>query len=423
MRARLNTLSEGIRIALEAIRATKIRAGLTISGVAIGVGVVVTMAAMITGIRSSILSPFEAGGANNFYLTPFDFTDVRLVGDGSGRPPWWDRPELTHEEIDRIERLSAVSEAIVNFEFSPTFSFEGRRVRAFQGNGMSAGWTAAQPGEFIAGRNFVPTEVDEGRAVVVISPGLAEELFGQRDPIGRNVRVTAGRRAVSPLFRVVGVYRADDNIFAETIDHWAIFPWTAAEKRLKARNRFNFLMLTVVPREPFGREQAKDQVTTVLRSMRGLGPADDNNFALVESQQIVESFNQLTAAFFLVMIALSSVALMVGGIGVIGIMMISVTERTREIGIRKAVGATRNEILWQFLVEASVLTFLGGALGLALGAGLADFIEARTPIPASIPIWSIVAALTSAIVTGMLFGLFPALRGARMTPVKALRFE
>ena len=104
MRARLNTLNEGIRIALEAIRATKIRAGLTISGVAIGVGVVVTMAAMITGIRSSILSPFEAGGADNFYLTPFDFTDVRLVGDGSGRPPWWDRPELTHEEIDRIER-------------------------------------------------------------------------------------------------------------------------------------------------------------------------------------------------------------------------------------------------------------------------------------------------------------------------------
>ena len=112
-----------------------------------------------------------------------------------------------------------------------------------------------------------------------------------------------------------------------------------------------------------------------------------------------------------------------GGIGVIGIMMISVTERTREIGIRKAVGATRNEILWQFLVEAAVLTFLGGAIGLCLGAGIAGVIEARTPVPAAIPFWSIVAALTSAVVTGMLFGLFPALRGARMTPVRALRFE
>ena len=423
MRARLYVLREGVRIALDAIRATKVRASLTIAGVAIGVGVVVTMAAMITGIRSSILAPFESAGPENFYLTPFDFTDVRLVGDGSGRPPWWDRPELTHEEIDRIERLPAVSEAVVNFEFSPTFSFEGRRVRAFQGNGMSAGWVAAQPGRFIAGRNFVPTEVDEGRAVVVISTGLAEELFGQRDPVGRSVRVTAGRRAVSPLFRVVGVYEMEDNIFAEAFDHWAIFPWTAAEKRLKARNRFNFLMLTIVPREPFSRDQAKDQVTTVLRSMRGLGPAEDNNFALVESQQIIESFNQLTAAFFLVMIALSSVALLVGGIGVVGIMLISVTERTREIGIRKAVGATRNEILWQFLVEAAVLTFLGGAIGLGLGAALADLVEARTPIPAAIPLWSVVAALASAVITGMAFGLFPALRGARMTPVKALRFE
>ena len=423
MKARLNTLNEGIRIALDAIRASKVRAGLTILGVAIGVAVVVTMAAMITGIRSSILAPFEVAGPNNFFVTPFDFTDARLVTDGSGRPPWWDRPELTHEEIDRIERLPAVSDAVVNFEFNPTFSYEGRRVQAFQGNGMSAGWTASQPGEFTAGRNFVPTEVEAARAVVVISPGLAEELFGQRDPIGRSVRVSAGRRGVSPLFRVVGVYSAQDNIFAEAFDHWAIFPWTAAEKRLKARNRFNFLMLTIVPRPGFLRDEAKDQVTTVLRSMRGLGPAAENNFALVESQQIIDSFNQLTAAFFLVMIALSSVALMVGGIGVIGIMMISVTERTREIGIRKAVGATRNEILWQFLVEASVLTFMGGAIGLGLGALLANGIEARTPIPAAIPLWSVVAALGSAIVTGMLFGLFPALRGARMTPVKALRFE
>ncbi|MYK68439.1 MAG: FtsX-like permease family protein [Gammaproteobacteria bacterium] len=157
--------------------------------------------------------------------------------------------------------------------------------------------------------------------------------------------------------------------------------------------------------------------------MRGLGPGDDNNFALIESQQMIDTFDQLTAVFFLVMIALSSVALLVGGIGVIGIMMISVTERTREIGIRKAVGATRNEILWQFLVEAAVLTFMGGAIGLALGAALATGIEARTPLPAAIPLWSVIAALVSAIVTGMLFGLFPALRGARMTPVRALGFE
>lgn len=424
MRANLNTLSEGIRIALSAIGASKVRAGLTILGVAIGVAVVVTMAAMITGIRSSIFESFEAAGPENFFVMPFDFSEIRLTGDGSGRPPWWNRPDLTHEEIRRIERLPTVDEATVDFDFSVTMSFEGNRVTGIQSSGNSAGWPSYVPGDFSAGRNFVPSEVQQARAVVVLSRSLAEELFGQRDPIGRSIRVSARRRGVNPLFRVVGVFDQEGNVFAEVVDHFAIFPWTSAEKRLKARNPFqNFLSLVVVPNPDFGRDEAKDQVTTVLRSMRGLGPGDDNNFALVESQQMIETFDQLTAVFFLVMIALSSVALMVGGIGVIGIMMISVTERTREIGIRKAVGATRNEILWQFLVEAAVLTFMGGAIGLGLGAALATGIEARTPVPAAIPLWSIIAALVSAIVTGMLFGLFPALRGARMTPVRALGFE
>lgn len=424
MKANLNTLGEGIRIALSAIRASKVRAGLTILGVGIGVAVVVTMAAMITGIRSSVAEGFEAAGPENFFVMPFDFSEIRLAGDGSGRPPWWNRPDLTHEEIRRIERLPAVAEATVDFDFNVTMSFEGNRVSGIGSSGNSAGWPSYTAGDFTAGRNFVPSEVQQARAVVVLSSALAEELFGQRDPIGRSVRVSARRRGVNPLFRVVGVFDLEGNVFAEVVDHIAIFPWTSAEKRLKARNPFqNFLSLVVVPHPDFPRDVTKDQVTTVLRSMRELGPGEDNNFALVESQQMIETFDQITAVFFLVMIALSSVALLVGGIGVIGIMMISVTERTREIGIRKAVGATRNEILWQFLVEASVLTFLGGAIGLGLGALVAAGIEARTPVPASIPFWSIVAALTSAIVTGMLFGLFPALRGARMTPVKALRFE
>lgn len=424
MKARLNTLTEGIRIALDAIRATKIRAGLTILGVAIGVAVVVTMAAMITGIRTSILAPFESAGPDNFYVTAFDMTGARVANDGSRRPEWWDRPDFTDAEISRLADLPSVSDAVVDFDFSTRVSFEGRRVDGIQSSGNSAGWVAFQPGEFIAGRNFVPAEVSRSRALVVLSRPLAEELFGQRDPIGRSVRVSAGRRGVNPLFQVVGVFEPEGNIFTEIIDHWAVFPWTAAEKRLKARPPgFPVLWIVVVPSPEFTREEAKDQVTGVLRSMRGLGPGEDNNFSIIESEQMIATFDQLTGAFFLVMIALSSVALMVGGIGVIGIMMISVTERTREIGIRKAVGATRNEILWQFLVEASVLTFLGGAVGLALGAGVADFIEARTPIPAVIPFWSIIAALGSAIMTGMLFGLFPALRGARMTPVRALGFE
>ena len=179
----------------------------------------------------------------------------------------------------------------------------------------------------------------------------------------------------------------------------------------------------MVPRASVPQETAIDQVIGSMRSMRGLRPRDESNFAIIRSDQLLEIFNTFIGVFFLVMLALSSVGLLVGGIGVIGIMMISVTERTREIGIRKAVGATRQEIMWQFLVESAVLTFLGGVAGLALGAGLAEAVAAYTPIPASIPLWAIFAAMGMAIVTGILFGIAPAYRASRLDPISALRHE
>ena len=178
-----------------------------------------------------------------------------------------------------------------------------------------------------------------------------------------------------------------------------------------------------MPRTGVTQSVAQDQVIGSLRGARGLGPREDNNFALLSSAQLVESFDQLTGVFFLVMLARSSAGLLVGGVGVIGIMLISVTERTREIGVRKALGATRREILWQFLVEAGFLTLLGGAAGLILGALIAFVTAEFTPIPARIPLWSVATALVVAALTGMLFGLLPAWRAARLQPVVALRAE
>lgn len=413
----LTALGEGIRIALDALRTNKIRTGLTILGVAIGVGVVVTMAALITGIRSSVMEAFEAAGPNTFFVMPFDFTEVRVA---SNRPPWWDRPEITHAEISRIAALPGVQEAVVDFDFSASVAFEGRSV-SLQASGDSEGWPHVTIGSFVAGRNFIHAEVAGARPVVVISQPVAEELFGQRDPIGRRVRVRTSRAA--ELFEVVGVYEIEDNIFTALAEHFAIFPWTSAERRLDARDRWNFTAVVVVPDESYRLEDVRDQVIGTLRAARGLRPAEENNFALVQSDQLVQLFNQLTAMFFIVMLALSSVGLLVGGVGVIGIMLISVTERTREIGIRKSVGATRKEILWQFLVEAGVLTALGGAAGLLVGGGAAELLESMTPLPARIPFWSVVVALLMALLTGVLFGLLPAIRASRMEPVKALGYE
>jgi putative ABC transport system permease protein len=414
-------LDEGVRIAWAAIRANKIRSSLTILGVGIGVAVVVTMAALITGIRSSVLEAFESAGPENVIVTRFDMTDVRIVSDGSGRPPWWDKPKITPLEAERIGRLPAVREAIVDFDMNLSISYEGRRVTGVQASGDSPGWSSYTLGDFTAGRNFIQTEVDQARAILVISQALAEELFGTLDPIGKRVRVSSGRQGVSELFSVVGVFDVGESIFSDVVQHFAIVPYTAALKRLKADDMF--LQILVVPEAGVPTAELEDQIISLMRTLRGLGPKEENNFAILRSDQLVDMFNQLTGVFFIVMLALSSVGLMVGGVGVIGIMLISVTERTREIGVRKAVGATRREILWQFLVEAGVLTLMGGAAGLLLGGAAAKGVEAATPIPASIPLWSVLAALGMALLTGMLFGLLPAMRASKLEPVDALRYE
>lgn len=416
----LTVLREGIGIAFDAIRANRIRAGLTILGVGIGVAVVVTMAALITGIRSSVLEAFEAAGPENFIVVRFDFTAV-FFDTGSGRPPWWDKPIITPDEAQRIGRLPSVDEALYNYQFSTSVGWGNRQLTGVSGQGYSSGWPRYAQGDFVAGRDFTPAEVRESRAVVVLSEALADELFGPLDPIGRTVRLSSPVRDVRDDFRVVGVYLQAENIFSSAIDHWLVVPYTTGLRRLKADD--SQAQILVVPDSTAPSSLARDEVIASLRAARGLGPRDENDFAILQSAQLVDSFNQLTGVFFLVMLALSSAGLLVGGVGVIGIMLISVTERTREIGVRKAVGATRREILWQFLVEAGVLTMLGGALGLLLGGGLAWAVAALTPIPAEIPLWSVGAALASAAFTGMLFGLLPAYRAARLEPVEALRAE
>jgi len=420
-------VGEGIRIALNSVRANLFRSGLTILGVAIGVMVVVVMAALISGIRASVAEGIESAGPRNFYVMRFDLSDVQLVQDGTGRPPWWNRPPITQDEARRIDALAGVERAVITIPFQNpvmggglTLNHGGTRVTGIQATGEAASWPDFRAGRFMAGRNFVPAEVQEARSVVVLSRQLAQDLFQNRGAVGERIRASSGENRAIPL-TVVGVFDPAENLFEGQDPHLAIVPHTTAVKRLAISE--DWLQLAVVPRADVDQSVAEDQVIGTMRTMRGLAPGEANNFAVMRSTQLLEFFDEFTAVFFAVMLALSSVGLLVGGVGVVGIMMISVTERTREIGIRKAVGASRPEILWQFLVEAGVLTFLGGGAGLLAGAGLAWGVAALTPIPASIPMWAVAASLAMAVVTGMLFGLIPAARAARMEPVRALRAE
>jgi putative ABC transport system permease protein len=409
---RLESLKEGVNLALDQLRANKFRSALTIIGIVVGVATVMAMSAMVAGIRSGIMTEMEAAGPKNFFFGRFDWNEVRMVSDG---PPWGDNPKVTVQEVLALRRLPAIKDAIPGVDGSAVVEFGRERIANVQLPGRGSGWTAYTTGRMVAGHDFLPSDVASAAPVAVVSVKMAEALFGPLDPIGRTVRMNG------QAFRVVGVFEPAKNIFASVIKHFAVIPYTAGLKHLDFDDEMIGGLIVTEPSAT--QDEAMDQVTAYIRTSRGLHPSAANNFAIIRQEEMARTFNKITGIFFLVMIALSSVALMVGGVGVIAIMMIAVTERTREIGIRKALGATEREILWQFLFESVTVTFIGGVIGMIIGGLLAFMVSALTPIDAKVPIGGIIAALGMATVAGVLFGLWPAWRAARLDPVVALRYE
>ena len=413
--APLSRAVEGVGIALESLRSNKVRAALTILGVAIGVTVVIAMASAITGINRSITGILEAAGPKTFFVFRY-FSGGLEVSDGSDETsPWRHMPELTMAEAELIRRLPAVREINVEESSEGPVSYQDVNLSGVHVSGVSPAWTQVNGGDILAGRNFSQMEYAAGARVAVINDKLAESLFPGLDPIGKKIKI------YGQPFEVVGLHAEAASLFSNASDPRLAIPHTTFEK--VADYWHGWMQIAVVPTETTTVSEAQDEVTAALRTARGLHPGQDNNFALVTQDRVLEAFNSITAGFFVAMITLSSVGLMVGGVGVVAIMMISVTERTREIGVRKALGATRGEILFQFLVEAATLTLVGCLIGMALGALVAWGVRSFTPIPASVPLGSVVAAVISSILTGVLFGLYPAGKAARLDPVEALRYE
>lgn len=418
---RLEALVEAAALAVDQLRVNKFRSVLTILGIVVGVASVMAMSSMVAGIRKGVMSELEAAGPKNFFFARFDWNEVRISDDG---PPWGDNPRVTVREVLSLNNLPSIKRAIPGIDGNGVVEFGKERITNVGFPGRGAGWDQYTKGTIVAGHNFLQHDVDAGNPVAVITTDLADKLFGQLDPVGRTVRLTATSVWDGPAdvpFRVVGVFKQSPNIFASILKHWAVIPYTAGQKHL-GYNEDNVGGLIVTATHAT-QQEAMDQVRAHVRVTRGMKPGDADNFALVRQEEMAKTFNKITGIFFMVMIALSSVALMVGGVGVIAIMMIAVTERTREIGIRKALGATQREILSQFLIESVTVTLIGGVIGMILGAAFALLVGALTPIDASIPLAGVVAALGMATVAGVLFGLWPAWRAARMDPVVALRYE
>jgi putative ABC transport system permease protein len=411
----LTPVFEGVGIAIAALRGNKTRAALTILGVAIGVMVVMVMAALINGINTDVARLFEEAGSRTFYVERF-FQGGIHVSDGSDEmSPWRRRPHLNADEAARLAALPSVAFVDILEWWGASASYEGKELGSVGTEGRTENWVRVSGGDVYPGRSFTRVETLTSARVVLVTDKLAEQLFGQLDPVGKVIRLNG------QPFEVIGKYTPPPNLFGDGEGPRAIMPHTTLNKYLKPER--GWMRFAIAAGDSVTVEDAMDDVTIAMRTMRGLRPGQESNFDLVTADKLLDTWNKITGVFFLVMIVLSGVGLMVGGVGVIAIMMISVTERTREIGVRKALGARNREILWQFLVEASTLTLIGGLVGMILGGGIAFIVSQVTPLPATVPVWAVVAAVGAAAFTGILFGIYPAARAARLDPVDALRYE
>ncbi len=415
MGLRVGAFGENVLIAFDAIRVNALRSSLTILGVVIGVATVMAMAAIVEGIRSQIVTTIEVAGPTTFYVMK-KFSQTPLNPDNLPAEVRI-RPDLSEPEADRLRRLPEIAYASLWAQTLARIELNGVRSQSMAIFGADDGFTRIQGGELLQGRWFTRHELNSGAPVVVLQDELARSLFGRERMLGRQVHV-GGRPLV-----VIGLWQEPGNIFAPPGQAvGAVVPYKYLERSYPI-DKTNALWIPVKPRAGVSVADAQGAAVMAIREMRGLRPGSMNSFDLVTQDQILDTFNGITSVFFLVMIVLSGVALLVGGIGVMAIMTVSVTSRTREIGIRKALGATRHDILLQFLIEACTLTGIGGLIGILVGLALGRVASYALDISAPVPVSLTVIAVVVSVGIGIIFGMVPAQRAAKLDPIESLRYE
>jgi putative ABC transport system permease protein len=431
---RSGLFSEIVVMAVDTLRASKLRSALTVLGVVIGITSIVGMTSLIRGFDNSLRESISQLGPDTIIVQKWG-----ALSFAAGRSflEVARRPNLTMEDARAIER-ECPSVAIVDVwlgAFGNTQSrvYYGReRTKRLAVLGATENWAAVNFAKLELGRLFIPAEVEHRRQVVILGNGPWKSLFPSIDPIGKVVRVGSNQ------FTVIGVLgkRPSPGNFSTDVDDFAVIPYGTYEKfygkvlkgsaRISAGNFnpavFRTAMIAVVPRQG-AREAAMREVEAIMRVRHRLKLDEPNDFDLATQDAVLNVWEQISQATFLALVVISSIALMVGGIGVMAIMMISVTERTREIGVRKALGARRREVLWQFLIEAVFLTSAGGLLGILFGSAIGLGVHWLSGFPVSLPWWSFAIGIGFSASVGIFFGLFPAVKASRLDPIEALRYE
>jgi putative ABC transport system permease protein len=432
---RSGLLGEIVSMSIDTLRTNKMRSALTVLGVVIGITSIVGMTSLIRGFDNSLRDAISQLGPNTIMVQKWGA--LSIVGGGKSFLEVARRPNLSKEDAIAIER-DCPSVALVDvwlgaFGNSQSRIYYGHeRTKQLMVLGATENWAAVNFAKLEFGRLFLPAEVDHRRQVVVLGNNPWQSLFPNIDPIGKVVRIAGNQ------FTVIGVLgkRPSPGGFSTGADDFAVIPFTAHEKLygkvLKGSAKisassfnpavFRTAMIAVVPREGM-RDQAMQEVEALMRIRHKLNLDQPNDFDLATQDAVLKVWDQISSATFLALVVISSIALMVGGIGVMAIMMISVTERTREIGVRKALGARRREILWQFLIEAAFLTSAGGLIGIAGGSSIGLIIHWASGFPVSLPWWSFAIGIGFSASIGIFFGLFPAIKASRLDPIEALRYE
>ena len=422
-------MRETAAMAFDTLRSNKMRSALTVLGVVIGVTSIVGMTSLIRGFDSSLRDSISSLGPNTIFVQKFGGLSF---SSGKSFMELMRRPNLSLADMQAIERLgTTVGMTDLWLGAGPgqppvqRIFYGGERTRPLGILGTTEKYVDINFAKMEFGRSFTEQEVQRGRPVAVIGYGPYDALFAKRgiDPIGKTVRIGTVEYTV---LGVVGK-RPSPGGFGGA-DDFAIMPYTTFRKqfgheRVQRGPMGMPIMIAVLPREGVAREETMREVEAVMRIRHGLTLDKENDFDLVTSDAILAVWDQISAAILLALVVISSIALMVGGIGVMAIMTISVTERTREIGIRLAIGARRREILVQFLIEAAVLTSVGGVLGVLMGSTIGLAVNLISGFPVSLPWWSFALGLGFSATVGIFFGMLPAWRASRMDPIEALRYE
>jgi len=403
---------ESLHVSLDALRGNKLRSILTTLGIVIGVTTIIGMMSIIQGLQNFMVGELSVLGANTFQIQkdpPVQF--------GHLDEKYRNRKPLTLDHALAIKRHATLVNAVgpETWRWGEVVRFKERKTNP---DILIAGATPEfQPANnyFVEQGRFInETDVDYSRSIAVLGLDIVEVLFPHQDPIGEYIRVGAHK------LKVIGTAERQGKTFGESKDNRVIIPISTFQKMYGDKRS---LHITVQVRDPNQMNQAIEQVTGILRAVRKVPPGKDNDFEIFTSESLIDTFNEMSLSIKLAAIGIALISLLVGGIGIMNIMLVSVTERTREIGIRKSVGAKRRDILWQFMIEAIILGNLGGVIGIGLGLLIGIFIGAATPLPTAIPLWAIAMGISFCTIVGLFFGVYPATKAARLDPIEALRYE